>query len=77
MTHRSASVADPARDDHLVALTDKFNKLGRESIGHVNEYRAKVSALNSNDHATREEFEMLISEQDSVRDVFLKKCYRV
>jgi len=67
-------VADPARADRLVALTGEFNKLGWESIGRVNEYRAKVAALNSNYDATREDFEALISKQDAVRETLLKKA---
>jgi phage-related tail protein len=67
-------VADPARADQLVALTDEFNKLGWQSIASVTEYRARVAALNSNYDATREHFETLISKQDAVREAFLKKA---
>jgi len=66
-------VADSARADQLVALTDELNKLGWQSIAHVNDYRAKVAALNSNYDATREDFEALIKEQDAVRETLLKK----
>ena len=67
-------VADPERAEQLVALTDEFNKLGWQSIASVTEYRAKVAALNSNYDAKREDFEALISEQDAVREAFLKKA---
>jgi len=67
-------VADPARADKLVALTDEFSKLGWQSIASINAYRAKVAALNSNYDATREEFEALFREQDAVRTDFLKKA---
>jgi len=67
-------VADPARADQLVALTDEFNKLGWQSIASVTEYRARVAALNSDYDATREDFEALISKQDAVREAFLKKA---
>jgi len=67
-------VADPARADKLVALTDEFSKLGWQSIASINAYRAKVAALNSNYDATREEFEALFRAQDAVRTDFLKKA---
>ena len=67
-------VADSARADQLVALTDEFNKLGWQSVASVKEYRAKVAALNSNYDATRADFEALIKEQDAVRETFLQKA---
>ena len=67
-------VADTARADQLIALTDELNTLGWQSIAHVNQYRAKVAALNSNYDATREDFEALIKEQDVVRETFLRKA---
>ena len=67
-------IPDPARADQLVALTNQFQELAQTSIVSVNEYRAKVSALNSNYEATRADYEALFSEQDALREEFLQKA---
>jgi voltage-gated potassium channel Kch len=67
-------IPDPARADQLVALTNQFQELAQTSIASVNEYRAKVSALNSNYEATRADYEALFSQQDAAREAFFKKA---
>ncbi|HXX10724.1 MAG TPA: hypothetical protein VEK05_04335, partial [Burkholderiales bacterium] len=58
-------IPDPARADQLVALTNQFQELAQTSIGSINEYRAKLSALNSSYEATRADYEALFNEQDA------------
>jgi len=67
-------IPDPARADQLVALTNQFQELAQASIGNLNEYRAKLSALNSNYEATRADYEALFKEQDATREGFFKKA---
>ena len=67
-------IPDPARADQLVALANQFQELAQTSIASVNEYRAKVSALNSNYEATRDDYEALFSQQDAVREEFFRKA---
>ena len=66
-------VADPARADQLVALTNEFQQQMRESAAILRDYRAKVAALNSNYEATREDFEVLFSQQDAHREALLRE----
>ena len=67
-------VADPARADRLVALTNEFQQLAKENIANVSAYRANAAALNSNYAATRADYEALFSQQDANREVFLRKA---
>ncbi|HTO45020.1 MAG TPA: hypothetical protein VML56_13165 [Burkholderiales bacterium] len=67
-------IPDPARADQLVALTNQFQELAETNIASVNEYRAKVSALNSDYEATRADYEALFNEQDATREGFFKKA---
>ena len=67
-------IPDPARADQLVALTNQFQELAQTGIGSINEYRAKLSALNSNYEATRADYEALFNEQDSAREAFFEKA---
>ena len=67
-------VPDPARADQLVALTNEFQRLATESIASVKGYRAKVTALNSDYDATRQDYEALFSQQDARREAFIKKA---
>jgi len=67
-------VPDPARADQLVALTNEFQQLATESIANVKSYRAKVAALNSDYDATRQDYEVLFSQQDASREAFIKKA---
>jgi hypothetical protein len=66
-------VADPERADHLVALTNEFQQQAEQSVAIFREYRAKMAALNSNYEATREQFQALLSEQDTHRELWAKK----
>jgi hypothetical protein len=67
-------IPDPARADQLVALTNQFQQVAQESIASMNEYRAKVTALNSDYQATRADYEALFSRQDAAREAFLQKA---
>ena len=67
-------ILDPARADQLVVLANQFQQLARESIASVNEYRAKLTALNGNYEATRADYEALFSQQDAVREAFFKRA---
>ena len=67
-------IPDPARADQLVALTNEFQQLANESIAAIRSYRAKVTALNSNYDATRQDYETLFSAQDASREAFIKKA---
>jgi hypothetical protein len=67
-------IPDPARADQLVALTNEFQQLANESIAATKSYRAKVTALNSNYDATRQDYETLFSAQDTSREAFIKKA---
>ena len=67
-------ILDPARADQLVALSNQFQELAQASIESVNDYRAKVTALNTNYEATRADYETLFSEQDSAREAFFEKA---
>ncbi|HTS52803.1 MAG TPA: hypothetical protein VMH26_05980 [Burkholderiales bacterium] len=67
-------IAEPARADQLIALTNEFQSLATESIARIKNYRAKVAALNSNYDATRADYEVLFSEQDAAREAFVKKA---
>ena len=67
-------IPDPARADQLVALTNQFQELAQASIESVNDYRAKVTALNTNYEATRADYETLFSEQDAAREAFFEKA---
>lgn len=67
-------VADPTRADQLVALTNEYQQQMHESAGIVNDYRAKLTALNADYEATREDFEALFSQQDAYREAFLRKA---
>lgn len=67
-------VSDPARADQLVALTNEFQQLATESIASVKGYRAKVTALNSDYDATRQDYEALFSQQDARREAFIKSA---
>ena len=66
-------VADPARADHLVALTNEFQHQAEKSVAIFREYRAKMAALNSNYEATREQFQALLSQQDAHRELWARK----
>ena len=66
-------VADPARADQLVALTNEFQQQAGESVAIFRDYRAKVAALNSDYEATREQFEALLGQQDAHRAAWTKK----
>lgn len=67
-------VQDPARANRLVTLADEFNKLASQSIARVNDYRARVAALNSNYEATREDYQALLREQNAVSQAFVQKA---
>jgi hypothetical protein len=66
-------VADPARADQLVALTNEFQQQAEKSVAAFRDYRAKVAALNSNYEATREQFQALLSQQDTHRELWTRK----
>lgn len=66
-------VADPARADQLVALTNEFQQQAGKSVAIYRDYRAKVAALNSNYEATREQFQAVFSQQDAHRELWTKK----
>jgi hypothetical protein len=68
-------VQDPARANRLVTLADEFNKLAWQSIARVNDYRARVAALNSNYEATREDYQALLTQQNAVSEVFVEKAF--
>ena len=67
-------VADSARADKLVSLTNELQTLVKQGVASANDYRAKVAALDSNYEATRAEYETLIDQQDTARETFLKKA---
>jgi hypothetical protein len=67
-------VPDTARADQLIALTNEFQQLAKESIANASAYRAKAAALSSNYAATRADYEALFSQQDANREVFLRKA---
>jgi phage-related tail protein len=66
-------ISDPARADQLVALTNEYQQQMRESAAIVRDYRSKLTALNANYDATREDFKALFSQQDAHREAFLRK----
>jgi hypothetical protein len=67
-------VSDPARANELVALANAFQGLAHEGIANAKEYRAKVAALDANYGATRADYEILFSQQDTAREALLKKA---
>jgi hypothetical protein len=66
-------VTDPARADQLIALTNEFQQQMRDSAAYVREYRAKVTALDSNYEATRADYQILLDQLDAHREAVLKK----
>jgi hypothetical protein len=66
-------VPDQARADQLVALTNEFQQLAKDSIANASDYRAKAAALNSSYEATRADYEALFSQQDANREGFVRK----
>ena len=67
-------VADSARADKLVSLTNEFQTLVMQGVASARDYRVKVAALDSNYEATRADYETLIDQQDTARETFLKKA---
>jgi len=67
-------VADSARADKLVALTNEFQTLVKQGVASIKDYRARVAALDSNYEAPRADYEALFSQQEAARDAFLKKA---
>lgn len=67
------AVADPARADQLIALTNEFRQQVRQSADLLGGYPAKVAALDASYGATRKDYEALLSEQDARREALLKK----
>jgi hypothetical protein len=67
-------ISDPARADKLMALTNEFQKLLQDTVAHSNSYRTQVAALNSSYEATRADYEDLFKQQDTARELFLRKA---
>ena len=67
-------VPDQARADQLVALTNEFEQLVRDTAANADGYRAKAAALNSNYEATRADFEALLSQQEAIGKNFRQKA---
>jgi uncharacterized protein YdcH (DUF465 family) len=67
-------VADSARADKLVILTNEFQTLVKQGVASARDYRAKVAALDANYEATRADYETLIGQQDTARETFLEKA---
>ena len=67
-------VADSARADKLVILTNELQTLVKQGVASARDYRAKVAALDANYEATRADYETLIDQQDTARETFLKKA---
>lgn len=57
-----------------MALTSQFQQLVAESISSIKSYRAKIAALDSNYDATRQDYEALLSQQDAIRESFVKRA---
>jgi hypothetical protein len=66
-------VKDPARADQLIAILSDVQKLVHETDAVVREDRAKIAALNANYNSTREDYEAVFAEQDTVHQAFFTK----
>jgi uncharacterized protein YdcH (DUF465 family) len=67
-------VADSARADKLVSLTNELQTLVKQGVASAKDYRAKVAVLDSNHEATRADYQTLINQQNTARETFLKKA---
>jgi len=66
-------VADPARAEQLVALTNQLQQQMRESVAVAKGYRAKLAVLNANYEATRQDYEALFRQQEAQREALVRK----
>jgi hypothetical protein len=67
-------VADPARAEQLIALTNQFQREMHESAVTVRNYHAKVAALDANYDATRQDYEVLFGQQEAHRETWIRRA---
>jgi hypothetical protein len=67
-------IKDPERAEKLAAVVSDFQKLLLARATAVREYDSKIMVVNSKYLATRADYEVLITQNDKDRSLFLRQC---